>query len=274
MAIVTEYMTKNPCYQSGRTITVKGLMLHSVGCAQPNPRVFVKNWNSASYDRACVHGFIGEDEAIITLPCLETAGKAMRAWHCGASGNNTHIGVEMCEPGNIKYTGGASFTCADLTTARSFVRKTTEQAVELFAQLCKFHGLNPMQDIVSHAEGHALGIASNHADPDHLWRGLGMDYNMDDFRRDVAERLEELKEDEDMIRYKRLNDIPNENGFRDIIEQLMDAGILGGDGSDKTGNNDVIDLSHDMVRNLVLEYRGGAFDRKFKAVGMEPVVKD
>jgi hypothetical protein len=274
MAIVTEYMTKNPCYQSGRTITVKGLMLHSVGCAQPNPRVFVKNWNSASYDRACVHGFIGEDEAIITMPCLETAGKAMRAWHCGASGNNTHIGVEMCEPGNIKYTGGASFTCADLTTARSFVRKTTEQAVELFAQLCKFHGLNPMQDIVSHAEGHALGIASNHADPDHLWRGLGMDYNMDDFRRDVAERLEELKEDEDMVRYKRLNDIPNENGFRDIIEQLMDAGILGGDGSDKTGNNDVIDLSHDMVRNLVLEYRGGAFDRKFKAVGMEPVVKD
>lgn len=274
MAIVTEYMTKNPCYQSGRTIAVKGLMLHSVGCAQPNPRVFVKNWNSASYDRACVHGFIGEDEAIITLPCLETAGKAMRAWHCGASGNNTHIGVEMCEPGNIKYTGGASFTCADLTTARSFVRKTTEQAVELFAQLCKFHGLNPMQDIVSHAEGHALGIASNHADPDHLWRGLGMDYNMDDFRRDVAERLEELKEDEDMVRYKRLNDIPNENGFRDIIEQLMDAGILGGDGSDKTGNNDVIDLSHDMVRNLVLEYRGGAFDRKFKAVGMEPVVKD
>lgn len=274
MAIVTEYMTKNPCYQSGRTITVKGLMLHSVGCAQPNPRVFVKNWNSASYDRACVHGFIGEDEAIITLPCLETAGKAMRAWHCGASGNNTHIGVEMCEPGNIKYTGGASFTCADLTTARSFVRKTTEQAVELFAQLCKFHGLNPVQDIVSHAEGHALGIASNHADPDHLWRGLGMDYNMDDFRRDVAERLEELKEDEDMVRYKRLNDIPSENGFRDIIEQLMDAGILGGDGSDKTGNNDVIDLSHDMVRNLVLEYRGGAFDRKFKAVGMEPVVKD
>lgn len=274
MAIVTEYMTKNPCYQSGRTITVKGLMLHSVGCAQPNPRVFVKNWNSASYDRACVHGFVGEQEAIITLPCLETAGKAMRAWHCGASGNNTHIGVEMCEPGNIKYTGGASFTCADLTTARSFVRKTTEQAVELFAQLCKFHGLNPMQDIVSHAEGHALGIASNHADPDHLWRGLGMDYNMDDFRRDVAERLEELKEDEDMVRYKRLNDIPNENGFRDIIEQLMDAGILGGDGSDKTGNNDVIDLSHDMVRNLVLEYRGGAFDRKFKAVGMEPVVKD
>lgn len=274
MAIVTEYMTKNPCYQSGRTIKVKGLMLHSVGCSQPNPRVFVKNWNNPSYDRACVHGFVGEQEAIITLPCMETAGKAMRGWHCGASGNNTHIGVEMCEPGNIKYSGGASFTCADPTSARNYVRTATAQAVELFAQLCKLHGLNPMQDIVSHAEGHALGIASNHADPDHLWRGLDMDYNMDSFRQDVAKRLEELKEDEEMVRYERLKDIPNNNGFRDIIEQLMDAGILGGDGSDKDGNNDVIDLSHDMVRNLVLEYRGGAFDRKFMAKGMEPVVKD
>lgn len=88
----------------------------------------------------------------------------------------------------------------------------------------------------------------------------------------VSEATEE--EDEEMVRYERLKDIPNNNGFRDIIEQLMDAGILGGDGSDKTGNNDVIDLSHDMVRNLVLEYRGGAFDRKFKAKGMKPVVED
>lgn len=88
----------------------------------------------------------------------------------------------------------------------------------------------------------------------------------------VSKATEE--EVEEVVRYERLKDIPNNNGFRDIIEQLMDAGILGGDGSDKTGNNDIIDLSHDMVRNLVLEYRGGAFDRKFKAVGMKPVVED
>ena len=54
----------------------------------------------------------------------------------------------------------------------------------------------------------------------------------------------------------------------------MDANILGGDGSDPTGNEDIIDLSHDMVRTLVLEYGGGAFDRKLKAVGMETAVKD
>lgn len=58
MNIIQSILTKTPCYTAGKKITVKGLMLHSVGCPQPSASVFVKNWNSASYDRACVHGFI------------------------------------------------------------------------------------------------------------------------------------------------------------------------------------------------------------------------
>lgn len=46
------------------------------------------------------------------------------------------------------------------------------------------------------------------------------------------------------------------------IEKLMDAGIIQGDGSDSTGNGDVIHLSHDQVRTLVFIYRGGGFDAK------------
>lgn len=276
MGIVTEYLTRNPCYKAGRTIAVKGLMLHSIGCPQPNPRVFVKNWNREDYDTACVHGFIGENETVITLPCMEEAGKAHRGWHGGGASNNTHIGVEMCEPSCIKYTGGSNFTCSDIPKAVAFVEKVTANAVELFAQLCKLHGLDPLTDIISHKEGRKLGIASNHGDPDHLWPQLGMNYNMDSFRRDVAERMKE-SEEEDMVRYKRLSDIPNgwdkAGNPRATIEKLMDAGILGGDGSDPDGNNDVIDLSHDMVRNIILEYRGGAFDRKLIAMGMEPAVE-
>lgn len=75
-----------------------------------------------------------------------------------------------------------------------------------------------------------------------------------------------------MVRYERLSDIPNDNGFRDVVETLMNAKIISGDGSDPTGNNDVIDLSHDQVRSLVFEYRGGAFDRKLTAMGMAPAV--
>lgn len=84
--------------------------------------------------------------------------------------------------------------------------------------------------------------------------------------------IEKGEEDEDMVRYEKLEDIPNNFGFRDIIEKLMDAQIIKGDGSDVSGNTDVIDLSHDQVRSLVFEYRGGAFDRKLIAMGMEPAV--
>ena len=58
MNLIQSILTQNPCYTAGRKITVKGLMLHSVGCPQPSAAVFVKNWNNANYTSACVHGFI------------------------------------------------------------------------------------------------------------------------------------------------------------------------------------------------------------------------
>ena len=45
MKLVESILTKNPCYTAGRKITVKGLMLHSVGCPQPKASVFVNGWN-------------------------------------------------------------------------------------------------------------------------------------------------------------------------------------------------------------------------------------
>ena len=187
MKLVQSILTKNPCYTAGRKITVKGLMLHSVGCPQPKASVFIKNWNSPSYDSACVHGFIDGNDGTVyqTLPWNH------RGWHCGSgskgSGNNTHIGVEMCEPACIKYTGGANFTCSDTAAAKAVAKRTYEAAVDLFAYLCRQYNLNPTADgvIISHREGHSRGIASNHGDPEHLWNGLGMGYTMDGFRKAV-----------------------------------------------------------------------------------------
>lgn len=206
MKLVQSIMTKNPCYTAGRKITVKGLMLHSVGCPQPNASVFIKNWNTPSYGTACVHGFIDGNDGTVyqTLPWNH------RGWHCASgpkgSGNNTHIGVEMCEPASIRYTGGSSFTCSNLSAARTSVKKTYEVAVELFAYLCKLYGLNPTADgvIISHREGHARGIASNHGDPEHLWNGLGMGYTMNTFRKDVKEKMQggTVKPDETKEMYR------------------------------------------------------------------------
>lgn len=187
MKLVQSILTKNPCYTAGRKITVKGLMLHSVGCPQPKASVFINSWNSPSYSNACVHGFIDGNDGMVyqTLPWNH------RGWHCGSgskgSGNNTHIGVEMCEPACIKYTSGSSFTCSDKAAAKAVAKRTYESAVELFAMLCKQYNLNPTADgvIISHREGHSRGIASNHGDPEHLWNGLSMGYTMDGFRRAV-----------------------------------------------------------------------------------------
>lgn len=188
MKLVESILTKNPCYTAGRKITVKGLMFHSVGCPQPKASVFINSWNSPSYNNACVHGFIDGNDGTVyqTLPWNH------RGWHCGGSGNNTHIGVEMCEPACIKYTGGANFTCSDLDTARAVAKRTYEAAVELFAMLCKQYGLNPLADgvVVSHREGHSRGIASNHGDPEHLWSQLGMGYTMDTFRKAVKAQMD------------------------------------------------------------------------------------
>lgn len=184
MELVENFLTKNPCYQAGKKIAVKGLMLHSVGCSQPSAEVFVKRWNSPESSRACVHAFIdGNTGAVIqTLPWDH------RGWHGGGSSNNTHIGVEMCEPACIHYISGSSFTCSNPRQALEVVKRTYDTAVELFAMLCKKFGLNPLGDgvIVSHKEGHERGIASDHGDPEHLWKGMSAGYTMDGFRRDVA----------------------------------------------------------------------------------------
>ena len=186
MKIVEHFLTRNRCYQAAKQNTKGGLMLHSVGCPQPSAQVFVNSWNSADKS-ACVHAFIDAN----TGDVYQTLPWEYRGWHCesgpNGSGNNTHIGVEMCEPACIRYTGGARFTCSNVEEARAAVRRTYESAVQLFAELCERFRLDPLADgvILSHEEGHKRGIASNHGDPVHLWNQLNMGYTMDGFRKAV-----------------------------------------------------------------------------------------
>ena len=71
--------------------------------------------------------------------------------------------------------------------------------------------------------------------------------------------------------YKYLKDVPEK--FRPIIDILMTAGIIQGDGSDPNGNGDIINLTHGPVRTLVLVYRGGGFGRKLRASGLAGAVQ-
>ncbi len=191
MKIVASILTKNPCYQTGEKISVRGLMLHSVGCPRPSAEEFAEEWNAESYERACVHAFIDGDTGVVyqTLPWNH------RGRHGGGSSNGTHIGIEMCEPACLTYTSQFAFTCSDLSAARAMAERTYRAAVELFAFLCRKFQLDPQKDgvILSHTEGHQRGIASDHADPEHFWNQLKTGYTMDGFRNDVAKALESLE---------------------------------------------------------------------------------
>lgn len=198
MKLIERYSTSNDCYKNNLVVRdkryadfqkngPKKLMLHSVGCPQPNAEVFAKLWDKAGYEIA-VHAVLQADGVV--YQCLPWN---FRGWHCGGSGNDIAVGVEMTEPDCIKYTRGSEFTCSDYDKARAQVRGTYKTAVELFAYLCNKYDLDPLRDILSHKEGHSQGIASGHSDPEHLWTGLNLPYTMDTFRADVKEALSVYK---------------------------------------------------------------------------------
>lgn len=182
MKIIQNICKQSDCYKAGRTIAVKGLMLHSVGCPQPKAQPFINNWNKPGA-KACVHAIVEPDgEVYQLLPWNH------RGWHGGGDSNNTHIGVEMTEPDTIRYTGGSSWEeTGDGEKTKAHVLASYRHAVELFAYLCNMFSLDPLADgvILSHSEGHKRGIASNHGDVEHLWRKFGL--SMTQFRKDVKE---------------------------------------------------------------------------------------
>ena len=239
-------LTKNECYQIGKTIAVKGLMLHSTGA--PNTKLsryvgpddgllganqYGNHWNQFRPDgrQVCVHGFIGKlkDGSIATYQTLPWN---MRGWHAGGAANNTHIGVEICEDG---LTDGTYF------------RAVYQEAVELFAMLCKEFNLDPLKNIICHAEGYKQGIASNHGDVTYWFAKHGK--TMDDFRYDVKEFMEQ--EDDDM-RYKYYDDMPD--WAQPTVSKLVKKGYLKGEGSG------VLNLTEDTLKVLVINDRAGLYD--------------
>ena len=245
--IVEAFATKNKCYQIGTPLKPRGIMLHSVGVAQPNASVFAQNFNQykPGGSSVCVHAFIQRDGTVYqTLPWN------MVAWHCGGAANQTHIGIEMTEPASIAYQGGASWADRDHPATGEHVRGTYSAAVELFAQLCLEYNLDPLADgvILSHAEGAQRGIASNHGDPEHIWRVFGL--TMDEFRRDVyaAMQIKMDEEDEDNVtRYNTVAEMPEY--YRAEAQALIDAGALRG------GTDGSLNISEDMLRCMIVNKR-------------------
>lgn len=252
--ITQRMMTKNPCYTSGRTITPKGIMVHSTAAPGVMAQALAQSWDTPTA-QAAAHAIVDDTVTLQTLPWTARGG------HAGSqagTANGTHIAFEICEPQECRLlpeeweplkrgdTGWAverlqkeltargydpkgidgSFgpgcdsalracqadlglevdgSCGPATLAalaeregsflayapekvREYFEAAWSRAVALTAYLCEAYGLDPMTDVLDHSEGHALGIASNHADVGHWFPRHGR--SMDDFRAAVKIALE------------------------------------------------------------------------------------
>ena len=185
-------LTKNACYKAGKTITPKGIMVHSTGANNPWLKRYIgpddgligenrnnNHWNQDKPDdrQVCVHAFIGKlaDDSIATYQTLPWN---HRGWHAGGAANDTHIGFEICEDG---------------LTDTSYFSAVYKEAVELCVYLCKLYGLSE-KDILCHSEGYKRGIASNHGDVMHWFPKCGK--SMDTFREAVKEAMSKTDEND------------------------------------------------------------------------------
>ena len=154
MDLIQCYLIANDCYKTSRTITPKGVMVHSTGANNPAVARYVQpvegqsneaqlkeqigtnrnanDWNNHGLD-VCTHAFVGKfaDDSVGTAQTLPWN---HRGWHAGTgtsggSANNTHIAFEICEDG-----------LADA----AYFGKVYQEAVELTAMLCKQYNLNPL----------------------------------------------------------------------------------------------------------------------------------
>jgi N-acetylmuramoyl-L-alanine amidase CwlA len=189
-------MTKNRCYSRPVKLKVQKLVLHSLGVAQPNAYVLINSWDNQEADK-CVHAFIMEHEVIQTLPWDR------KGWHVGSgskgSWNSCSIGIEICEPSGHKYNGG-TMVGYDVKKNSAYFAAVYNNAVELFAFLCKEHNLNPIEDVYCHSEVNKLGYGSNHADVMQWFPKHGK--SMATFREDVKNKLEEILEPKKITIYR------------------------------------------------------------------------
>src|SRR5574344_147235 len=114
-------LTQNDCYKAGKTITPKGIMVHSTGANNPNLKRYVgpddgllgvnqynNHWNTAKPGgrEVCVHAFIGKLKDG-SIAAYQTLPWDMVGWHSGSgslgyanNANNTgYVGFEICEDG-------------------------------------------------------------------------------------------------------------------------------------------------------------------------------
>lgn len=243
---------------------IKYIVIHyygSLGTAKA-----VSNYFAGAYRGASAHYALDEGEDIYQCVLDEDV-----AWHCGTKGdyystcrNSNSIGIEV-RPYKVST---ATMYASDRDW--HFTDEIVDRLVEFTKYLMQEYGIDADHVVRHYDVTHKQCPRPWQGDDVNTYYGETGNALWAKFKARLTQEEQEEEESDDMVRYNKLKDIPESCNFRAIIDNLMTAGIIGGDGSDATGNDDVIDLSHDMVRMLIFEWRAGVYDAALEAAGLDP----
>lgn len=236
------YATSNGAYTSGRTITPKGCVNHSVGCAQPKVDVFFNGMNKSSAGwgvNALIGDFhLGEGRIILTLKWNG------RPWGCGAgskgSWNNSKIQWEICEPAGHTYAGGTMINY-NAKKNQEYFNRMWKMIVAWNVYLVKKFNY-PISGISDHAESYRAGYGSNHSDVGQWWPKHGK--SMDALRKEVQAIIENGDEEEvtlDQFKQlwyqfrKELQDNDSGDWSKEVRDWAISTGLIAGNGTTING---------------------------------------
>lgn len=149
----------------GKPLQPQGIVIHST--ATPGaPAINIRDYfNNHPQAKASAHGAIDWTTIIEIIPWSE------KAWHAGATANNTFLGVELCEP---KEHDPAKFM------------EVWNRAVWYTSKACKQYGWD-VSKVLSHDEVSKMFRETNHTDPIGYFAEYGKSFG--DFKLAVMKEL-------------------------------------------------------------------------------------
>lgn len=219
-----EFVSCDPSnYRAGRTQPVRYIVMHYTANNGDTARNNCDYYHRVGRLQASAHYFVDEHGA------MQSVREGDTAWHCGARAywhpecrNANSIGIEMC---SRKRADGSYYIKPE----------TVANAAALAREIMQRYGIDT-DHVLRHYDVTGKRCPMPWVDDPAQWTAFLAMLTPQNTTTD--------EEDEDMVRYNKLEDVPD--WAQDTVRALMDAGALGGVG----GGN--LDLSMDMIRGFVV----------------------
>ena len=209
-------------YRVGRTQPVRYIVMHYTANDGDTAKNNCDYYHRVGGLQASAHYFVDEYGVMQSVRECDTA------WHCGARAywhpecrNDNSIGIEMC---SRKRADGSYYIKPD----------TVANAAALAKDIMQRYGIDT-DHVLRHYDVTGKRCPMPWVDDPAQW---------DAFKASLSPEENTNEEDDDMIRYDTIDDVPG--WARSTIKEMMDAGLISGTGGGR------IDLSDDMLRMLYI----------------------